>query len=41
MKHTGNILVVDDTRENLRLLSDMLTGQGYLVRPVSNGLGVD
>ncbi len=39
MKNTGNILVVDDTRENLHLLSDMLTGQGYLVRPVSNGDG--
>lgn len=39
MKNTGNILVVDDTRDNLRLLSDMLTGQGYLVRPVSNGDG--
>jgi PAS domain S-box-containing protein len=38
---TGNssILVVDDTRENLRLLSDLLTGQGYDVRPVSNGRG--
>jgi len=33
----SNILVVDDTRENLRLLSDVLTGQGYLVRPVPNG----
>ena len=32
-----NILVVDDTRDNLRLLSNMLTEQGYKVRPVSDG----
>ncbi len=35
----GNILVVDDTRENLHLLSDMLSEHGYLVRPISNGRG--
>ena len=36
--HTkGNILVVDDTPANLRLLSGMLMEQGYKVRPVPNG----
>ena len=33
----ANILVVDDTRDNLRLLSNILAEQGYQVRPVSNG----
>jgi two-component system sensor histidine kinase ChiS len=33
----GNILVVDDTPANLRLLSNMLTEQGYKVRSVING----
>lgn len=33
----ANILVVDDTVENLRLLSVMLSAQGYEVRPVTNG----
>ncbi len=33
----ANILAVDDTRENLRLLSNILTEQGYLVRPVPLG----
>lgn len=33
----ANILVVDDTVENLRLLSVMLGAQGYEVRPVTNG----
>ncbi|MCP4404021.1 MAG: sigma-54-dependent Fis family transcriptional regulator [bacterium] len=33
----NNILVVDDTRDNLQLLSDLLSRQGYDVRPVSNG----
>lgn len=28
----GNILIVDDTPANLRLLSQMLTEQGYQVR---------
>ena len=32
-----NILVVDDTIENLRLLTNMLGDQGYEVRPVTNG----
>jgi len=33
----GSILVVDDTLENVRLLSSMLGQQGYEVRPVTNG----
>ena len=33
----ANILVVDDTVENLRLISSMLGEQGYEVRPVTNG----
>ncbi|NJR25161.1 MAG: response regulator [Richelia sp. CSU_2_1] len=33
----GNILVVDDTPENLRLLSGILTEKGYQARPVPNG----
>ncbi|MGC9527634.1 MAG: sensor histidine kinase [Limnospira sp.] len=33
----GDILVVDDKPENLQLLFDMLTGQGYDVRRVING----
>ncbi len=32
-----DILVVDDTIENLRLLVSMLSKQGYRVRPVNNG----
>ena len=32
-----NILVVDDTLANLRLLSGILSAQDYRVRPVSNG----
>ncbi len=32
-----HILVVDDTRDNLRLLSNMLTEQGYKVRPAPDG----
>ncbi len=38
-RHTfkGNILIVDDTPANLRLLSNMLTEQGYKVRAVING----
>ena len=34
---TGDILVVDDTPANLRLLTGMLTQQGYKVRPAPNG----
>lgn len=33
----GNILIVDDTPENLRLLSNALTERGYKVRSVING----
>ncbi len=33
----GNILIVDDTPANLRLLAGILTDQGYTVRPVPNG----
>jgi len=32
-----NILIVDDTQENLRLLSTMLTASGYKVRKAING----
>jgi two-component system, NtrC family, sensor kinase len=35
--HQGNILVVDDTPENLRLLAGILREKGYQVRPVPNG----
>ncbi len=33
----GNILVVDDTPENLQLLMGILEEQGYIVRPAPNG----
>jgi len=33
----ANILVVDDTAANLQLLTGMLKGRGYKVRPVSSG----
>lgn len=33
----GNILVVDDTPENLHLIVDSLTPEGYEVRPVPSG----
>lgn len=33
----GNILIVDDNLENLRMLSDMLTKSGYKVRPAPSG----
>lgn len=35
--HKGNILIVDDTPQNLRLLSTALTEQGYKVRSAING----
>lgn len=35
--HKGNILIVDDTPDNLRLLSSTLTKRGYKVRSVING----
>jgi len=34
---TGEILIVDDTHANLRLLTAMLTEHGYRVRPARNG----
>lgn len=34
---TGDILIVDDTPANLRLLAGMLTAQGHKVRPAPNG----
>jgi len=33
----GEILVVDDTKANLQLLSDILSDAGYKVRPTNNG----
>ena len=33
----GNILIVDDGPENLRILSELLRSEGYLTRPVSDG----
>lgn len=30
----GSIIIIDDTPANLRLLANMLTEQGYLVRPI-------
>lgn len=36
-EYKGDILIVDDTPENLRLLSNTLTNQGYEVRAVTNG----
>jgi CheY-like chemotaxis protein len=33
----GNILVVDDTPDNLRVLSSMLTKRGHTVRKALNG----
>ncbi|UBF25505.1 response regulator [Kovacikia minuta CCNUW1] len=33
----SDILVVDDTPSNLRLLSDLLTAQGYQVRKIADG----
>ncbi|MFB2839001.1 response regulator [Floridanema evergladense] len=35
--HKGNILIVDDTPENLQVLSATLTDSGYKVRGVING----
>ena len=37
VSHKGNILVVDDTPANLRLLSEMLEDCGYEVRPAPDG----
>lgn len=35
--NNGNILVVDDTAENLRLLANMLGDKGFEIRPVTSG----
>src|SRR6187402_969739 len=35
--HAASVLVVEDTIENLRLLSELLGAQGYEVRAVTNG----
>jgi diguanylate cyclase (GGDEF)-like protein/PAS domain S-box-containing protein len=37
-KHKANILVVDDKPENLRLLAQTLTKEGYEIRGVINGV---
>lgn len=37
LEQTGNILLVDDLPDNLRLLSDLLTTLGYSVRSVTSG----
>jgi len=34
---SGNILVVDDTKENIRILVEALGNKGYKVRPALNG----
>jgi signal transduction histidine kinase len=35
--HHANILIVDDQLDNLRLLTEILTGEGFKVRKVVNG----
>jgi signal transduction histidine kinase len=37
LAQAGDILVVDDTVDNLKLLMDILTGAGYHARPAANG----
>ncbi|MFB2937658.1 diguanylate cyclase domain-containing protein [Aerosakkonemataceae cyanobacterium BLCC-F154] len=37
LQHKADILIVDDTPDNLRLLSNMLMSQGYQVRKAING----
>lgn len=37
MPDSANILIVDDTVENLQVLGEMLRRQGYKVRPVTSG----
>ena len=37
LANPGDILVVDDTAENLRLLTSMLGDKGYEIRPVPSG----
>ena len=34
---SGNILVVDDTKENVRILVEALGKEGYKVRPALSG----
>lgn len=36
-QYRGDLLIVDDTPDNLRLLSEMLQGKGYDVRSVKSG----
>ena len=36
-KNRGNILIVDDTPANLRVLAQLLTAHGYRARPVPSG----
>ncbi len=33
----GDILIVDDLADNIRILSDTLSSQGYRIRAVRNG----
>ena len=35
--HAASVLIVDDTIDTLRLLSDLLSEHGYDVRAVTNG----
>jgi two-component system cell cycle sensor histidine kinase/response regulator CckA len=37
IEHKGTILVVDDESDSLRLLTDILTTEGYQVRPANTG----
>jgi PAS domain S-box-containing protein len=38
IQNKGNLLLVDDKVDNLRLLSQMLSEEGYKVRPVTSGI---
>jgi two-component system, sensor histidine kinase and response regulator len=41
-KSAGNILIIDDTPDNLRFLSELLTKAGYTVRKITNGeIGIE
>jgi len=37
-KQNGNVLIVDDTPENLRVLGELLESDGYEIRVATNGL---
>ena len=37
-QHIPNILIVDDVPANLKVLGEILKEEGYLVRPVPNGV---